>query len=368
MKVIVRDETKIKYFIVEIDEWQDKDDLLIQIKCKDIPFNELKPENGILKWTINENYDVHIRVNGLEKIKYKQLFDIKSRDKLRIEGFINAIKSISKNSQIIISQFETTDHYIIENNNFIINVDYILNAFNSIKYLVPLTSYQWFSHSERLFLIKFIFNDHKELKNYIDETLLFSTHLHLYNVFGKINEDSLLDLSFLKSARNSLQSSLNSEKNHSESHYQSILIEIIKYLWTGYTKIEKERQLESIDGKKKYVDFFLKGLSSDLIIEIKKPTLKIMNNSLDRNNFFPTATLSKAATQLIRYIESLDNEYKAKRISKEVKGIIIMGRDSDIEDKHNDFAILKRTFSGVEIFTYDEILLKLSDLIDNLEK
>jgi len=157
------------------------------------------------------------------------------------------------------------------------------------------------------------------------------------------------------------------EKKSSEGEWQNFIFQNYRFIFPEYLFIDKEFQLLSIDDDKKFVDFLLRNQSSDLLLEIKLPSLKVMSDSKDRNNYYFTATANKAILQAHRYYVTYKHEKFDGRRDRNVKIILLMGwkiESSDDNKINNDFELIRSMYKNIEIMTYSELLDRLKNLYE----
>lgn len=186
-----------------------------------------------------------------------------------------------------------------------------------------------------------------------------------------------------------LEFMLNNENSYSENTWQNEIIQIIQLLFPKYISVFKEVIFKDLyNNKKRRLDFGLVDFMGNLdIAEIKIPFDKsIISKNKYRDNHIPNRDLSGTIMQIEKYIFYLNKtgirgeQELTKRYKNELpegleikilnpKGIIIMGRDNDLEDSQkSDFEIIKRKYKNViDIFTYDDLLRRLELIIKQLK-
>lgn len=165
--------------------------------------------------------------------------------------------------------------------------------------------------------------------------------------------------------------------SQSEQRWQDFLRENILLFNTNYTSlIEKENISLSGD----YPDFLLVNVYDYLdIYEIKKPSTALLNRDTSRNNYYWTAEIAKAISQVENYVEELQrhkdafiNEVRDKlniriRVIKP-RGYIIAGTSSQLKSasKEDNFKLLNSSLKNIEIVLYDDFLKNLKNLLARL--
>ncbi|MCL5796002.1 MAG: DUF4263 domain-containing protein [Gammaproteobacteria bacterium] len=123
----------------------------------------------------------------------------------------------------------------------------------------------------------------------------------------------------------------------------------------------------------KVTDFLVKnGMTNNLaIIEIKKPSTKVVSNNPYRESVYsPSTELTGSIAQV------LDQKYQLQKAISSIKEnsrlydiesyavncLLIVGMMPEDNDQKKSFEIFRRNLKDVEILTFDELLLKLEQL------
>jgi hypothetical protein len=126
------------------------------------------------------------------------------------------------------------------------------------------------------------------------------------------------------------------------------------------------------------VDFFSKLESTDstVLIEIKTPQTALLGSEY-RTGVFPfSKDISGAMTQVLRYRQSLVNQFRDLTSGQpkpltigEPKCLVIAGNCSELNtpDKKESFELQRERLQGVTVITYDEMFRKLETLMDVLQ-
>ena len=124
------------------------------------------------------------------------------------------------------------------------------------------------------------------------------------------------------------------------------------------------------------------------VIEIKRPCDKdIFSSGNYRGNKYPGHTLSGTVMQMETYLyhlkkggyelEDYINKHCKERILKNLKiwvvnprGILILGRSKGFNNAQKlDFEIIRRKYASiVDILTYDDLLFRLTNVIESIKK
>lgn len=178
-----------------------------------------------------------------------------------------------------------------------------------------------------------------------------------------------------------------------EKDWQNKILEIILLLYPQYIKTLSNVNIKDYYSNPKkvtnrFIDLVLVKANGYVdIIEIKQPFENaVLNKSDYRGNYIPHKELSGAIMQTEKYIFHLNkwghkgecvlNKNYSKDFPKDFilkianpKGIIILGRDKDFNDKQKlDFEVIKRKYANiVDILTYDDLLNRLKNVIDSFK-
>ena len=187
--------------------------------------------------------------------------------------------------------------------------------------------------------------------------------------------------------RDKLDFFINNSDSYDEVSFQKAISEIIRFVFPKYLYAVREVRFKGIDANDKQPDFVLIDYNGLIdFLEIKKPSVKLINVTLYRDNYSPSRELSGTVQQIEKYIACInrlatDWEKEAPKKIKdsipagvEIKvinpqALIIMGdaRGFSISQKR-DFELIKRQYKNVlEIITYDDLLTRLDNMIEALK-
>jgi len=201
------------------------------------------------------------------------------------------------------------------------------------------------------------------------------------------------ELEKYKYIKHSVEAMLKDSDSYSEYDWQMIIIEFVLLLFPKYIAVIKEMPVKDYytdpsTPKTRKIDFGLIDANGNVdIIEIKKPFKDVLLYKRKyRDNYTPKKDLSGTIMQVEKYIFHLnkwgivgEKELNVKYHSMlpagmrikviNPKAMIIMGRDNDfIDEQHFDFSIIrKQTTNMVDFMTYDDLLKRLSNIIDKFE-
>jgi hypothetical protein len=121
-----------------------------------------------------------------------------------------------------------------------------------------------------------------------------------------------------------------------------------------------------------YCDFLYENTltKSAIIVEIKTPTTPILGGEYRKGTYNASSQLTGAILQVLDYRKSFTEEIQNLRKGDEFDTCdppckVIIGNTSELDDsdKKKSFELFRRHFNGVEILTYDEIFLRISNLL-----
>lgn len=193
---------------------------------------------------------------------------------------------------------------------------------------------------------------------------------------------------------NQLKEMLEDAESYAESDWQKNIIEIILAIYPKYVSVLEDVHIKDFYSNAsrpatRYIDLALVDAIGNLdIIEIKRPfENKVLSKGVYRGNFVPHKELSGAIMQAEKYLFHLNKwgvngekeitrkhrSYLPECIDVRItnpKSIIILGRSNAFESKQDfDFEIIKRKYSSViDIITYDDLLVRLENIINQLKK
>lgn len=232
----------------------------------------------------------------------------------------------------------------------------------------------------------------KESLNEIDK-YEFIYEKYLSKKEDKIKKEMYISKNKLKiayeqfsTAISELEYMLENEQYFSEKDWQIRIFGILQLLYPKYIHFEREMSFSGIDSYDKRPDFILVDANGFIdILEIKKPNVSILSKNMKyRNNYVPVRELSGTVQQVEKYIYCLNNlnsnniffKTLEKRLPNCMKvkvlnpnGMIILGRSNEFnEQKVQDFELIKRQYKNIaEIITYDDLLIRLKNIVSSLE-
>lgn len=127
-------------------------------------------------------------------------------------------------------------------------------------------------------------------------------------------------------------------------------------------------------------DFLFKcGTRNVSIIEIKKPTTKLIEGQYRNEVFSPSNKLSSAIVQVRKQKDILTKEYYMRKESSEKQGIkldiydpkiyLIIGNSQKLnESQLESFELFRNGLKDIEIITFNEVVDKLTLITENLSK
>jgi hypothetical protein len=125
-----------------------------------------------------------------------------------------------------------------------------------------------------------------------------------------------------------------------------------------------------------YCDFLYKNAltRNAILVEIKAPTTPLLRTEYREGIYNASAQLTGAILQVLDYRKSLTEEFRILSKNDDLDTCeppckVIIGNSSELKDpeKKKSFELFRRHFNGVEILTFDEIFLRISNLLTILE-
>lgn len=143
--------------------------------------------------------------------------------------------------------------------------------------------------------------------------------------------------------------------------------------WVFGTEYIKKYDTRKI-GIHNQADFIVESLDgfTDLI-ELKKSDVNLFEKDSDRNLYYPSQFLSQVIGQAIHYIKTMEDHRSVLKENDELEVLkprvkIIIGRSNKlVYDEKKALRLLNSTLHGIEIITYDEILIRAKKIIETYE-
>jgi len=187
-----------------------------------------------------------------------------------------------------------------------------------------------------------------------------------------------VEIDTLKGLANEFRTEL--ANRHAESWWQNYIQGRILLMQQGYIRpIEK---MNVAIGNTRYPDFALVTHDNYLdILEIKKPDTPILKLDGSRGNYHWDVEISRAIIQVENYLEHIANH--ADQVRSFIKdnydlnlkvvrprGFILAGNSTEfVSQKHrDDYRLLSHGLKNVMVITYDELLVRLENHINVLER
>lgn len=237
------------------------------------------------------------------------------------------------------------------------------------------------------------------LENYFDNINNYSKKLDSYREkkrYTKFSSKTLYtDYDIVRYERilAKLKKMLSEEEKYTENEWGKEIAQIILILFPKYINYHEQvkvmMSLKTSRKKTEKLDFMLVKSDGCIdVLEIKKANdICIISNSCDHDNHYATSSLSKVTMQLEKYLFNIirdslnfekdindnyakyyENGFKIKVVNP--KGIIIMGSSKDLNSKQLlDLEIIRKMYSNiVDIYTYDDIVKMLENIIYQIRK
>ena len=196
-----------------------------------------------------------------------------------------------------------------------------------------------------------------------------------------------LNLELYLKAQQKLKAMLDDSDAYSEHDWQLAIWDILRILYPKYILAKREQDIGSDGRHKKHPDFLLVDASGFVdLLEIKKPNKqRLITSSTYRDNYVADRDLSGAIVQIEKYIYTLNHggtnieSSLQSRLSAELpkgirikvtnpQGMLLMGRSYALtDDQLFDLEVIKRQQKNiVDIMTYDDLLFRLDNIIEQL--
>ena len=212
----------------------------------------------------------------------------------------------------------------------------------------------------------------------------------LIEIINNIDTKTLnvvLNINNFEKLKNDIEANLN---NNDEGFWQSFFTEhswaLSQMFCSPYMIFNGARYVggKSIDNKNgKETDFIMQNeITKNIsIVEIKTPETILMASTLYRQNVYHISEdLSGGINQLLSQKQELYENYATLRIKTiencgtdfqalNIKSILLIGKISNLNSRQmKQFEIYRNELQSVEILTFDELLLKISNAIQLLSK
>ncbi len=223
--------------------------------------------------------------------------------------------------------------------------------------------------------------EHDKWLEHIEKTI--KKKIRIEDNVVKLDYLHALDYKKLIEIRSKLKYYIDNCDAYEEDVFQKAISEIVCFIFPKYLYAVREVQFKGFDAHDKRPDFVLIDYNGMIdFMEIKKPSVKLINVRTYRNNYSPSHELSGATQQVEKYIACIQRhaeEWESKTPLKIVKvipekmhlrvvnpqGLIIMGDASSFsQNQRKDFELIKRQYKHVtEIITYDDLLGRVDNMI-----
>lgn len=177
-----------------------------------------------------------------------------------------------------------------------------------------------------------------------------------------------------------LREELNNKLTDNEKTIQSWIDEEpkIRCLIFGLEFIDYKREVQF--GNSRFDVLTEQSDSEHVIIEMKSPNCDVFKEKRSqlkhgtKTDYFISEDLAEAIPQTIKYFREYENSnhetMRKAGITQKIphKALIIIGRKKDDPIWQEHFSDLNNRISGIEILTYDHLMDKMKNQIDNLKK
>jgi hypothetical protein len=169
-------------------------------------------------------------------------------------------------------------------------------------------------------------------------------------------------------------------ETHSESWWQTFIKSNILLIQQGY--IQPIEKMNIAIGNTKFPDFSLITHDGYLdILEIKRPNTPLISEDTSRGNYHWTTEMSKAIIQTENYIATVSrhadpirnyirDEHKIELQVLRPRGIVLAGNSQSFQKQKekDDLRLLNQSTKNITFVTYDELVSRLKNYIEVLEK
>lgn len=176
-----------------------------------------------------------------------------------------------------------------------------------------------------------------------------------YNIEHINNYDSILELKKRENAIIRLEEIINNKNSYKNE------VDINKFLSKNLWMFNNEYVFFSKDNKinsKNILDLVPKTFEGYIdIIELKLPSVKIINYDKSHNNYYPSAELTKAIAQCMNYILEMEKLTINKPNFLKPKATIIIGSAENLSIEETNFLrLLNSSYHNIKILTYQQLL------------
>lgn len=200
-----------------------------------------------------------------------------------------------------------------------------------------------------------------------------------------------LDIQKLSSIKQTLEDMLQDE-NYTEDEWQRGISKLFLLIYPQYVAFFSKVVIPdslSVESDKREIDVMLVDAVGCIdVLEIKRPfKSSVLRRGKYRDNYIPAIELQGAIVQTEKYLLQLNRwgrngekelqrrfgSYLPDGVKIHInnpKGIILNGRSNDfVSAQHEDFELIRRQYSNIsDVMTYDDLLLRLDNIINMLEK
>jgi hypothetical protein len=174
----------------------------------------------------------------------------------------------------------------------------------------------------------------------------------------------------------------NNSDNFDEEFWQSQFAErsyLLEQIFTYPVVLIKDKAYvggKSIDNSGgNIVDFLYTNTltNSVMLLEIKTPATHILGKEYRKGIYNASQELTASVLQILDYRKSLIENFNSLNVDNNFDTYdppckVIIGNTSELDNsnKKKSFELFRRHFNGVEVLTYDEVFLRISNLLNLL--
>lgn len=357
---------------------EQEDEECVCVKIGSLQGEFYKLDSEVFELKNNFYFDKNFNFNKNHFIAWRNISILKKIDDIIDEDF----KVISNSNEDEILDLSTSTITELEYNNLINNFPKSTELDKYSKFKIAQIVSEFFNVKEDFIGNYEEYIRRKKIKFKEINKISTENKILLSNVLSKYEQDKY------KLILNRLKHLIYNEQTL-EGEWQKEIVDILTLIFPKYIDVFSEYEVIRHSDKRKRVDFILLDNNNNVdIIEIKKAHgINILNSTKSRGNYPPTKDLSSALMQVEKYLHYINTEshnvitklQKAikEREDKDIeinirspKGIVILGRTNNFnKEQLQDYRLIKNAYKNiVDIYSYDELITTLENIIKKFEK
>lgn len=188
-----------------------------------------------------------------------------------------------------------------------------------------------------------------------------------YNIEHINNYESILELKRREEAIKRLEEIIENEDSYKNE------VDINKFLLNHLWMFNNEYVFFSEDNKinaQNILDLVPVTFDGYVdIVELKLPTVKILNYDSSHKNYYPSSELTKAIGQCMNYIIEMEKLLIDKPNFYKPKATIIIGSKNELTKQEQDFLrLLNSSYHNIKIYTYQQLLARAKNSLNFIKK